>query len=78
MAVGSFFRSNKAKGFFSSQLDGIKGLGPKRREALIKHFTTIDNVKKASIEDVQAAGMPEALAIEIYKHFNNENNDNVE
>ena len=45
----SFFRSQKAKGFFKSRLDEIEGLGPKRKEALIKYFTTIDNVKNASI-----------------------------
>lgn len=68
----SFFRSNKAKGFFSSQLDGIKGLGPKRREALIKYFTTIDNVKKATVEEIIKAGMPSELALKIYEHFNSD------
>ena len=67
----SFFRSTKAKGFFKSQLDGIDGLGPKRKEMLILKFTTIDNIKKASVEELKDAGMPEKLAIEIHNHFNN-------
>ena len=66
----SFFRSTKVKGFFKSQLDDIEGLGPKRREKLITYFTTIDNVKKASIDDLKKSGMPEALAIKIFEHFN--------
>ena len=68
----SFFRSNKAKGFFKSQLDDIKGLGPKRKELLIEKFTTIDNVKNASIEDIENIGIPKNLAIEIYDHFHKE------
>ena len=68
----SFFRSNKAKGFFKSQLDDIKGLGPKRKELLIEKFTTIDNVKNASIEDIEYIGIPKNLAKEIYDHFHKE------
>jgi excinuclease ABC subunit C len=68
----SFFRSNKAKGFFKSQLDDIKGLGPKRKELLIEKFTTIDNVKSASVEDIENIGIPKNLAKEIYDHFHNE------
>ncbi|MGM9970193.1 MAG: excinuclease ABC subunit UvrC [Anaeroplasma sp.] len=66
----SFFRSTKAKGFFSSLLDDIPGLGPKRKEQLIKHFITIDSIKKASISDIEAAGIPKNIAENIYKHFN--------
>ncbi|MBR6071565.1 MAG: excinuclease ABC subunit UvrC [Acholeplasmatales bacterium] len=68
----SFFRSTKAKGFFKSQLDDIEGLGPKRKEKLISHFTTIDNVKKASVEELINAGMPSDLANRIYLHFKEE------
>ncbi len=67
----SFFRSNKAKGFFKSQLDDIKGLGPKRKELLIEKFTTIDNVKKAKVEELEKIGIPKGLAVEIFEHFHN-------
>jgi excinuclease ABC subunit C len=72
----SFFRSQKAKGFFQSRLDEIEGLGPKRKEALIKYFTTIDNVKNASEEELKKAGMPSNLAHKIYEYFKEENNEN--
>ena len=68
----SFFRSNKAKGFFSSSLDGIKGLGEKRKELLIKHFITIDNIKKASVEEISGCGIPSNIALEIYNLFHKE------
>ena len=65
----SFFRSNKAKGFFSSQLDGIKGLGPRRKELLLKKFLTIDNIKNASIEEIEKIGISHTLAESIIAHF---------
>lgn len=67
-----FFRSNKAKGLFSSVLDPIEGLGPNRKEKLLKYFLTIDAVKNADIEDLQKAGMPMSLAEKIYRYFHQE------
>ncbi len=69
----SFYRSNKAKGIFSSKLDGIEGLGEKRKELLLKKFINIENIKNASIDDLNKAGLPLNVAISVYNHFNNEN-----
>lgn len=66
----SFFRSSKAKGFFASFLDDIEGLGAKRKEELIKKFITIDNIRKASINDLINSGMPKKIAENIYNKFN--------
>ena len=65
----SFFRSEKGKGIFTSLLDGINGLGSKRKEELLKYFETIENIKNASIDDLIAAKMPKKVAEEIYNHF---------
>lgn len=70
----SFFRSTKGKGMFSSRLDGIKGLGPKGKEKLIKHFVTVDNIKEASIDDIEALGFKEDMAVKIIKHLLGEDN----
>ena len=67
----SFFRSEKAKGFFSSYLDNIEGLGPKRKELLIKHFITVDAIKNATVEEIQKAGVPEKVAQNIFDFFKN-------
>ncbi len=72
----SFFRSQKAKGFFSSYLDGVKGLGEKRKEILIKKFVTIDAIKKASLCDIIDLGIPENVALNLIEHLNNK--DNIE
>lgn len=75
----SFFRNQKAKGLFSSMLDGIKGLGNKRKELLLKHFLTIDKIKSTSIEELQIEGISKNLAIEVYNHFHKEDlqDDNI-
>ena len=52
-------------------LDTIKGVGEKRRKALIKHFGSIEKIKKASIEEL--AGVDNInmnVAKSIYKYFN--------
>lgn len=66
----SFFRSTKAKGLFTSRLDGIKNLGPKRKEKLIKHFMSIDNIKKATIDEIVSLGISREVAQDILIHLN--------
>lgn len=65
----SFFRSQKAKGIFSSKLDGIKGIGPKKKEALLKKFINIENMKKGTIEEYQEIGINEELRNRIISHL---------
>lgn len=71
----SFFRSNKAKGIFSSILDNIEGLGEKRKEQLLKHFINIEKIKEASIDELIEAKMPKNIAQNIYYYFHGEEND---
>lgn len=70
----SFFRNTKAKGMFLSRLDGIKGLGPKKKEALLKKFITIDKIKNLSIEEFKSVGINESLAVKILNHLKTEEN----
>lgn len=55
---------------FSSRLDGIKGLGPKGKEKIIKHFMTIDNIKNAKLEEIIDVGINHEIALEIIKKLN--------
>ena len=66
----TFFRNSKVKGMFSSMLDGIKGLGPKKKEALLKKYLTIDKIKNLSIEEFKEVGINESLANDILNHLN--------
>ena len=65
----SFFRTSKAKGVFNSILDEIEGLGPKRKELLLKHFITIDKIKEASIDEITSIGIPENVAIKLKEYL---------
>ncbi len=49
-------RSRRAKKRRQSSLETIKGLGPKRRKALLTHFGGIQKLAKAGVEDI--AGVP--------------------
>ena len=54
----------------SSVLDEIKGIGKKRKIAILKEFTTIDNIKKASLDDlVEVEGMNHKSARNVYDYF---------
>ena len=51
-----------------SALDNIPGVGPKRQEALRKHFGTIKAIREADVE-VLAAVVPRSTAEAVYRHF---------
>jgi excinuclease ABC subunit C len=65
----SFFRSQKGKGVFSSMLDGIEGVGPKKKEALLKKFVSIENIVNGTIDDFKEIGINESLRDKIIKHL---------
>lgn len=54
-----------------SRLDGIKGVGAVRRNALLKHFKTIKAISQASLEELTAA-VPKDTARAVYEHFHSE------
>ena len=70
----SFFRNTKTKGMFLSKLDGIKGLGPKKKEALLKKYITLENIKNLTLEDFKSVGINNDLAEKIINHLNNNEN----
>ncbi|MHB9781981.1 excinuclease ABC subunit UvrC [Streptococcus sp. 10F2] len=58
----TFHRQVRSKNSFSSRLDGIEGLGPKRKQVLLKHFKSIPKIQAASLEEIQALGIPQVVA----------------
>lgn len=65
----TFHRQLRSKNSFASQLDAIEGLGPKRKQQLLKTFKSLKNLKEASLADIQAAGMPKNVAENIIAFF---------
>jgi excinuclease ABC subunit C len=63
-------RSRRARKRNRSELEDIAGLGPKRRQQLLKHFGGIQGVRKAGVEDLtQVAGISKQMAQIIYRIF---------
>ena len=58
----TFHRQLRSKNSFSSQLDGIEGLGPKRKQNLMKHFKSLTKIKEASVDEIVGVGVPRAVA----------------
>ena len=50
----SFHRMRRSKKSFSSRLDGITGIGPKRKIALLAEYNAIKEIEKASIDELSA------------------------
>ncbi|WP_159616351.1 excinuclease ABC subunit UvrC [Arthrobacter zhaoguopingii] len=59
----SFHRQKRGKSMTESALDGIPGLGPSKRKALLKHFGSVKKLKAASVEDLlEVPGIGPAMA----------------
>lgn len=58
----TFHRQLRSKNSFSSQLDGIEGLGPKRKQLLMKHFKSLIKIKEATVDEIVTVGIPRAVA----------------
>ena len=66
----TFHRQLRSKNSFSSQLDGIEGLGPKRKQNLMKYFKSLTKIKEASVDEIVAVGIPRAVAEAVHRHLN--------
>ena len=69
----TFHRSKRGKAMVASALDAVPGLGPAKREALIKHFGSLKKLKAASADELtQVQGVGPSLASKIREHFDAE------
>jgi excinuclease ABC subunit C len=48
----------------ASQLDAIPGIGPARRKALLRHFGSMEGIRAATLEELQAV-VPENAALSV-------------
>jgi excinuclease ABC subunit C len=66
----TYHRKLRTKKQTISPLDEIDGIGPKKRDALLKAFETSENIAKADIEVIALVpGINKALAIKIHNHL---------
>lgn len=71
----TFHRNKRSKHALHSELDDIKGLGPKGKEALLKQLKTINAIKKADNQEINEI-LGRAKGNLVYKHFHPEATDN--
>ena len=71
----TFHRNKRSKHALHSELDDIKGLGPKGKEALLKQLKTINAIKNADNQDINKI-LGRAKGNLVYKHFHPEATDN--
>ncbi len=65
-----YHRQLRSKNQVHSVLDEIPGVGPARRKALIKHFKELENIKNATLEELEGVeGIPASTARYIYDFF---------
>ncbi len=66
----TFNRQLRAKGMFKGGLESIQGVGPKTRRALLSKFRTIENIKNATLEELESTkGITKPTAKVIFDHF---------
>ncbi|MCF0121581.1 MAG: excinuclease ABC subunit UvrC, partial [Oscillospiraceae bacterium] len=66
-----YHRSLRGKRVSQSSLDRIEGVGPKRRESLLKTFGSIRAIKEADMESLLLV-LPRNAAAAVYDHFHKE------
>ncbi|WP_313891654.1 excinuclease ABC subunit UvrC [Psychrobacillus sp.] len=65
----TFHRQQRGKHTISSSLDGIEGIGTKRKNMLLKHFGSLKKMQEATKEQYMEAGLSAKLADVMLEHF---------
>ena len=66
----TYHRKLREKSMSKSELDSIKGIGEVKKKALLKKFGSVDEIKKASKEELmKVKGVTEDLANRILLFF---------
>ncbi|NMA82982.1 MAG: excinuclease ABC subunit UvrC [Epulopiscium sp.] len=65
-----YHRKLRSKQQIQSVLDEIPGIGPVRRKALLQHFGSVEKIRQATLEEIQAVDtMNQKTAISVYDFF---------
>jgi len=66
----NYHRTLRSKELSHSILDEIPGIGPKRKQALLQHFGSIDNIRKATLDELLTVkNITHNVAAQLMKHL---------
>lgn len=65
----TFHRQVRKKNTLSSILEEIPGVGPKRRQTLLKHFGSVKKIKEATLDELRALNIGDKLATTILEYL---------
>ena len=72
----TYNRQLRNKGTYKGGLEAIQGVGKVIRKILLSKYKTLDNIRSASLEDLQSTkGISKSTAINIYKTYHPTNNE---
>lgn len=70
--VITFHRQRRDSQSLTSTLDGLPGIGPKRKKQLLQHFGSVKKIKEATSEQLREAGLPMKVAESVHLYFTKE------
>jgi len=69
----SYHRTLRGRRMVDSILDGVPGIGPVRKRALLKHFGSLKKIREASVEELGDV-LPGTVAETLHRHLQGERN----
>ena len=70
----SYHRQLRSKRLRYSALDAIEGIGPKRKQELLKHFKSLTAIGQADLTELERL-LPRNAALAVYEHFHKQSED---
>lgn len=67
----TYHRQLRSKRLHYSQLDSISGIGPKRKQELLRHFKSLKAIGEATLPELERL-LPKDAAFAVYQHFHPE------
>jgi excinuclease ABC subunit C len=68
-----YHKKLRSKDQIHSVLDDIKGVGKERKKRLLEHFKSVEHIRQASLQDLEAVeGINQEVARNIYQYFHRE------
>lgn len=70
----SYHRKLRSKRLRYSELDNIPGVGPKRKQVLLKTFKSLSAIKQAKLQELERV-LPQNVAAAVYQHFHDKRSE---